>query len=111
MKRLKYFQTWMMIQNSFSSWRFILQMQFLFFLGGRIKVEISVADQLTQMKLNIFGVTRKDYRTYRCVAKNSLGEMTRKIRLVGKSCKFLNFIAVQSVNTHRLYVNIYPSIF
>ena len=47
-------------------------------------MEIWVADQQSQTQLNIIGVTREDLRSYLCVAKNSMGEMSRKIRLTGK---------------------------
>ena len=43
-----------------------------------------MADQQSQTQLNIIGVTREDLRSYLCVAKNSMGEMSRKIRLTGK---------------------------
>ena len=56
--------------------------------GGRIKVEIWVADQISQMQLNIIGVTVDDFKTYRCVAKNSMGESMKKIRLLGNCCNF-----------------------
>ena len=46
-------------------------------------MEIWVADQQSQTQLNIIGVTREDLRSYLCVAKNSMGEMSRKIRLTG----------------------------
>ena len=48
-------------------------------------MEISVADQITVMTLNIINVMPSDFRTYRCVAKNALGEKYEKIRLVGKN--------------------------
>ena len=47
-------------------------------------MEIWVADQQCQTQLNIIGVTREDLRSYLCVAKNSRGEMSKKIRLTGK---------------------------
>ena len=54
--------------------------------GGRIKVEIWVADQIAQMQLNIVGVILDDFKTYRCVAKNTMGESIKKIRLLGNCC-------------------------
>ena len=56
----------------------------LIFPGDRFKVEIWVGDQQSQTQLNIVGVTREDLRSYLCVAKNSLGEMSRRVKLSGK---------------------------
>ena len=67
-------------------------------------MEIWLADQQSQTQLNIIGVTREDLRSvliilsiviihhspyyylrsYLCVARNSMGEMSRKIKLMGK---------------------------
>ena len=48
-------------------------------------MEIWLADQQSQTQLNIVGVTREDLRSYLCVARNSMGEMSRKIKLTGKA--------------------------
>ena len=48
-----------------------------------MKVEIWVSDQITKMQLKIIGVKRQDLTTYRCVAKNILGEREGKIILTG----------------------------
>ena len=53
-------------------------------------MEIWVADQQSQTQLNIIGVTREDLRSYLCVAKNSLGEMSRRIKLTGNICLSLS---------------------
>ena len=51
--------------------------------GGRVKVEIWVADQVAEMQLHLARLTRADLRTYRCVARNNMGEMSRTLRLTG----------------------------
>ena len=53
--------------------------------GGRVKVEIWVADRVTKMQLKILGVTRSDLTTYRCVARNILGQQEGRISLTGES--------------------------
>ena len=47
-----------------------------------------VNDHVTQMKLEIIGVEEKDITSYRCVAKNSLGETDGKIKLYGTDLTF-----------------------
>ena len=69
-------------------------------LGGRLKVEIWLADQQSQTQLNIVGVTREDLRSYLCVARNSMGEMSRKIKLTGKTSLPHNIIP-HSIGTIR----------
>jgi len=49
--------------------------------GRRIRATTMVNDHVTQMKLEIIGVEEKDITSYRCVAKNSLGETDGKIKL------------------------------
>ena len=53
--------------------------------GGRLKVEIWVADRLTKMQLKILGVTRADLTSYRCVARNILGQQEGRISLTGET--------------------------
>ena len=48
-----------------------------------MKVEIWVADQVAEMQLHLARLTRADLRTYRCVARNNMGEMSRTLRLTG----------------------------
>ena len=60
-------------------------------VGGRVKVEIWVSDQITKMQLNIIGVRRHDLTTYRCVANNILGEREGKIVLTGSSVSLGKF--------------------
>ena len=54
-----------------------------FLSGGRVKVEVWVADQMTKMQLKITGVSRSDLTTYRCVARNILGQQEGRISLTG----------------------------
>ena len=46
-------------------------------------MEIWVADQVAEMQLHLARLTRADLRTYRCVARNNMGEMSRTLRLTG----------------------------
>ena len=48
-------------------------------------MEIWVADRVTKMQLKILGVTRSDLTTYRCVARNILGQQEGRISLTGES--------------------------
>ena len=83
-------------------------------------MEIWLADQQSQTQLNIIGVTREDLRSvlslyfiiyqhnffylrsYLCVARNSMGEMSRKIKLTGKTSLQNNNIPL-SVGTHLVH--------
>jgi len=49
--------------------------------GPRISAETQVNNHITQMRLDIKEVRENDITSYRCVAKNSLGETDGKIRL------------------------------
>ena len=55
--------------------------------GGRLKVEVWVADRVTKMKLKILGVTRSDLTTYRCEARNILGHQEGRISLTGENTR------------------------
>ena len=46
-------------------------------------MEIWVADRVTKMQLKILGVTRSDLTTYRCGARNILGQQEGRISLTG----------------------------
>ena len=52
--------------------------------GPRIRAETQVNNHITQMRLDIIEVRENDITSYRCVAKNSLGETDGKIRLYGE---------------------------
>ena len=39
----------------------------------------------TRMKLTIFNISKEDFGTYKCIAKNPRGETDGTIRLYGKS--------------------------
>jgi len=49
--------------------------------GGRFKMASVVVDHVTRMRLEIHRVQAEDFTSYKCVAKNSLGETDGKIRL------------------------------
>lgn len=49
--------------------------------GGRFKMASVVIDHVTRMRLEIHRVEARDFTSYKCVAKNSLGETDGKIRL------------------------------
>jgi len=49
--------------------------------GGRFKMASVVVDHVTRMRLEIHRVEARDFTSYKCVAKNSLGETDGKIRL------------------------------
>ena len=44
-----------------------------------------MADRLTKMQLKILGVTRADLTSYRCVARNILGQQEGRISLTGET--------------------------
>ena len=51
--------------------------------SSRMKTTSLVQDHVTLMKLEIFDVQHSDITSYRCVAKNSLGETDGRIKLYG----------------------------
>ena len=52
--------------------------------GPRVRAETQVNNHITHMRLDIMEVREQDITSYRCVAKNSLGETDGKIRLYGE---------------------------
>jgi hypothetical protein len=57
------------------------------------------------MKLDIIDVGEDDITSYRCVAKNSLGETDGKIRLYGEDFKTFHVIIV---SLQRLKIKVKP---
>ena len=51
--------------------------------GERIKTDSVVQDHVTLMKLEILQVTPADFTSYKCVARNSLGETDGRIKVYG----------------------------
>ena len=49
----------------------------------KIHTEVSTNGYRTQMKLTILQLEAQDLGTYRCVAKNSLGEADGTVKLIG----------------------------
>ena len=59
---------------------------------------------MTKMQLKIIGVTRPDLTTYRCVARNILGQQEGRISLTGMKGQFIRShlqLWLQSLNTER----------
>ena len=52
--------------------------------NSRMKTSSIVQDHVTLMKLDIVGVRHSDLTSYKCVAKNSLGETDGRIKLYGE---------------------------
>ena len=52
--------------------------------GARIRTNSVVQDHVTIMKLEILHVQQADFTTYKCVARNSLGETDGRIKVYGK---------------------------
>ena len=60
--------------------------------GSRIKTRSRVQDHVTIMELEILWVSPEDFTSYKCVARNSLGETDGIIKVYGyKYCHHLNF--------------------
>ena len=51
--------------------------------GERIRTDSVVQDHVTMMKLEILQVTPADFTSYKCVARNSLGETDGRIKVYG----------------------------
>lgn len=58
--------------------------------GDKYETTSTVNGYMKFMKLKIRNVGANDFGTYRCVAKNSLGETDGNIKLDGKSNTILN---------------------
>ena len=54
-----------------------------------------------QMKLRILNLTKEDFGTYKCLAKNSQGETDGEIQLYGNKYKH---IFIQPIQTHKVSV-------
>ena len=69
--------------------------------SSRMKTTSLVQDHVTLMKLEIFDVQHSDITSYRCVAKNSLGETDGRIKLYGdddvstNNFWFLKYLAIE----------------
>ena len=76
--------------NNIQEYDFMMSFNFPSSPGGRYKVEIWVGDLFSQMQLHITGVKKSDFKKYRCVARNLMGEDSRELRLIGKISVLLN---------------------
>lgn len=57
--------------------------------GPRLRTSSVVQDHVTHMRLDITAATAADIQTYRCVARNSLGETDGRIKLYGEAADTL----------------------
>lgn len=58
--------------------------------------ETSVSIYEARMTLTIRKFQKEDIGSYRCIAKNSLGEVDSSIRLYGKLCSYKTHLAFQA---------------
>ena len=56
----------------------------MFILGNKYTAETKEDSYKTYMKLTIHNLTDEDFKSYRCIAKNSLGETDGSIKLYGE---------------------------
>lgn len=66
--------------------------------GDKYETTSTVNGYMKFMKLKIRNVGANDFGTYRCVAKNSLGETDGNIKLDGKSNTILNRLQLPKKN-------------
>ena len=79
-----FFFCFCLVQRFRSYLRYYREMISIFLLPENYKVETIPKGYEINMRLTIKSVQPQDFGSYRCVAKNSLGEMDGKIKLYSK---------------------------